>query len=371
MSAVLPKSAKSPAAEPTSIVMSEAQKKTYYSDLERLGLVPFWEIRKVLIPHHPQTATARHIWRIEDVRSYIGTSGKHVDVKGAERRALAMENPGLRGTYGVTQTMFASYQLVMPGEVAYNHRHSPAAFRFVIEGEGAHSVVAGEKFYLKSGDVLITPNMAWHDHGNESKSPVLWIDGLDIPLVGHFGATWKHMTPETPEGPVVRPNGDGLNRYASGVVPVGFKPSKKVPASPTYHYPYERTRGALEAMRRAGDIDACHGFKVRYINPTNGDDAFPTMSLFLQLVPKGFDALPYRSSDDMVYIVAEGAGKTVFDDGAIEWKKNDVFVVPCWHRHRHVPAGADAVLFSFSDRIAQEKLGLWVEHRADQPAPFE
>lgn len=357
-------------AEPAAIVMSEAEKKRYYDELTRLGLVPFWEIRKTLIPHEPQTATQPHIWRIQDVRNHIGMSGEHVDVMGAERRALAMENPGLRGTYGVTQNLFASYQLVMPGEVAYNHRHVPAAFRFVIEGEGAHSVVAGEKFYLKPGDVLIAPNMAWHDHGNESQSPVLWIDGLDIQLVSHFGSTFKHMTPEQPEGPIVRPLNDGLSRYGAGVIPLGYSASKEVPASPMYHYPFERTKGALEALRKAKDIDACHGYKVRYINPTNGDDAFPTMSLFLQLVPGGFDALPYRSTDDAVYIVVQGSGKTVFDDRTIEWGPNDVFVVPCWQRHRHVASSGDAVLFSFSDRVAQQKLGLWMEHRGNDPYPF-
>jgi gentisate 1,2-dioxygenase len=40
-----------------------------------------------------------------------------------------------------------------------------------------------------------------------------------------------------------------------------------------------------------------------------------------------------------------------------------VFMVPAWARHSH-RANEDTVLFSFSDRVVQEKLGLWREERS-------
>ena len=45
---------------------------------------------------------------------------------------------------------------------------------------------------------------------------------------------------------------------------------------------------------------------------------------------------------------------------AIEWGVNDVFVIPPWKRYHHEPA-EEAVLFSISDRPAQEALGIWRE----------
>ena len=63
-----------------------------------------------------------------------------------------------------------------------------------------------------------------------------------------------------------------------------------------------------------------------------------------------------------MYVAVEGKGRTIVGDTAIEWKPRDVFVVPGWHRHRHL-AAKESVLFSFSDRPVQEKLGLWREER--------
>ena len=83
----------------------------------------------------------------------------------------------------------ASLQFVGPGEIEDAHRHVASAFRFVLEGTGAHTTVAGEKFYLAPGDVVLTPNMAWHEHGNETNGPMIMFDALDIPLVNHFGAS--------------------------------------------------------------------------------------------------------------------------------------------------------------------------------------
>src|SRR5258706_205003 len=63
------------------------------------------------------------------------------------------------------------------------HRHSPAALRFIIEGSGAYTCVDGEKIVMSPGDMILTPSMVWHDHGNDGTQPVMWLDGLDIPLI--------------------------------------------------------------------------------------------------------------------------------------------------------------------------------------------
>ena len=78
--------------------------------------------------------------------------------------------------------------MLLPGEVARAHRHTPTAIRFIIEGSGAYTAVDGERVYMEPGDLVLTPSWAWHDHGNETKDRVVWMDGLDIPLIASLEA---------------------------------------------------------------------------------------------------------------------------------------------------------------------------------------
>jgi gentisate 1,2-dioxygenase len=252
-------------------------------------------------------------------------------------------------------------QLIMPGEVAPAHRHSQSALRFIIEGKGAYTAVDGERTYMSPGDFIITPSWTWHDHGNDSDQPMVWLDGLDIPLVGLLDAGF--MEPGNAETQMVtKPAGDSLARYGSGLLPVDWRPSS--PTSPVFNYPYARTRDALEQMKRQQEWDRCHGLKLRYVNPATGDHAMPTMATFMQLLPKGFAGAPYRSTDGAVYVCVEGRGETRIGDKTLAWSPRDVFVVPSWAAHTH-RAESESVLFSFSDRVVQEKLGLWREARGN------
>ena len=36
---------------------------------------------------------------------------------------------------------------------------------------------------MEEGDLILTPNWTWHDHINESEEPIIWLDGLDVPLI--------------------------------------------------------------------------------------------------------------------------------------------------------------------------------------------
>jgi gentisate 1,2-dioxygenase len=190
---------------------------------------------------------------------------------------------------------------------------------------------------------------------------MVWLDGLDIPMVGFFDASFAEDL-DTDEQSLSRPEGDSLARYGAGLLPVDWKPQG--PTSPLFNYPYARSREALEQMRRCDEWDPCHGLKLRYINPANGDFAMPTMGTFMQLLPKGFVTAGYRATDATVFSVVEGRGQTRVGEQVLEWGPRDTFVVPSWRRHVH-EADEDAVLFSFSDRPVQEKLGLWREDRGN------
>ena len=134
------------------------------------------------------------------------------------------------------------------------------------------------------------------------------------------------------------------------------------PAEPIFNYPYARTREALESIARNGDPDPHHGYKLRYANPATGGEAMPTIGANIQLLIKGTSTQPYRSSDATIFVGVEGSGQSRVGSETFAWRPHDVFVVPPWTPVTHSCA-EDSVLFSFSDRPVQQKLGLWREDR--------
>ena len=277
-----------------------------------------------------------------------------------KRQVLIYENPGLRGQSRITTSLYAGVQLVLPGEVAPAHRHTQSALRFVLEGSGAHTAVNGEKTIMEYGDFVITPPMSWHDHGNETDQPMFWLDGLDIPLVSFLDASFAESLGED-EQPVTRETGQSYAEYGHALMPVNAEQAGI--SSPIFNYPYVRSRETLDAMRRGSDPDPCHGWKLRYSNPLDGGSAMPTISTFIQMLPAGA-TMPYRSTDATICVGVEGSGTSTIGDVKINWGPRDVFVVPSWHSVVH-DVIEESVLFSFSDRVVQEKLGLWRERRGN------
>lgn len=337
------------------------ERRAFYAKIDKSNMTALWTVMSALITPEPKSACVPFVWRFDEIREAMLEAGKLITAKEAERRVLILENPGLRGQSKITTSLYCGVQLVMPHEVAPAHRHSQSALRFVLEGSGAYTAVNGEKTSMQVGDFVITPSQAWHDHGNETDAPMFWIDGLDIPIVQFFDASFvEHL--DLDEQPITRPLGDALARYGANMLPVGRTRSSAT--SPIFNYPYARSREALEQMRRAEEWDPCHGLKMRYVNPETGDHAMPTMGTFLQLLPMGFTTARYRSTDATVFSCVEGRGRTTVGDTVIEWGPKDIFVAPSWKPIVH-DAQADSVLFSFSDHPVQQKLGIWREDRGN------
>jgi gentisate 1,2-dioxygenase len=335
----------------------------FYDDIAPLNLAPLWEVLHGLVTPQPVGHCLPAIWHYDAARPKIMEAGGLITAKEAERRVLILENPALPGESRITTSLYAGWQLILPGEVAPSHRHTQSALRFIVEGEGAYTAVDGEKTIMREGDFVITPSWTWHDHGNDSDRPMVWLDGLDIPMLQFFDASFAERYPEDTQ-PLARPTGDALARYGSGLLPVDHRPER--PTSPVFNYPYARTREALEAMRRTEEWDPCHGLKLKYVNPETGDYAMPTIGTFMQLLPKGFETAAYRSTDAMVFSVVEGTGTVhVGEDHHFNFGPRDCFVVPSWHACRF-EAKEDVVVFSFSDRPVQEKLGFWRQDRGNQ-----
>jgi gentisate 1,2-dioxygenase len=339
--------------------MSNADRGAYYERIARHGMTPLWEVLGALVPPEPRTPVAAAFWHYADVRDAVMEAGRLITAEEAERRVLILENPALRGQSCITQSLYAGLQLIMPGEVAPAHRHAQSALRLVLDGEGAYTAVDGERTTMRRGDFIITPAWTWHDHGNLGNQPVVWLDGLDIPLVRFLDAGFAEKNEDKVQQPL-RPEGDALARYGANMVPVDFG---QTPSEPTrvFVYPYERTRAALHDIAR-GTPDPHLGFKQRFVNPATGASPMPTIGAFAQWLPAGFESKPYRSTDGTVVVCLEGEGEVSVGDRRSRFTENDVFVVPSWHALQ-LHAGRDTLLFSYSDRPVQQVLGLWREQR--------
>lgn len=337
------------------------EREAFYGRIDKSNLTALWTVLSALVTTEPKSPCVPYLWRFRDIREAMIEAGGLITAKEAERRVLILENPGMRGQSKITTSLYAGVQMVLPGEVAPAHKHSQSALRFILEGSGAHTTVNGEKTRMEVGDFVITPSDAWHDHGNETSEPMFWLDGLDIPLIQFLdGSFLEHHTED--EQPVTKPEGDALARYGANMLPVDQH--RRSVTSPIFNYPYSRSREALERMRNANEWDACHGLKMRYINPETGDHAMPTIGTFLQLLPKGFKSSRYRSTDATVFTAVEGRGRSRIGDTTVEWGPKDLFVVPSWNPVVH-EASSDAILFSYSDRPVQEKIGIWREDRGN------
>ena len=161
------------------------KKNDFYKNISKLNMAPLWEVLSKLVTPEPNTRTKSHIWYWKDTKNHVLDAGSIISAEQAERRVLILENPNMRGESKITDTLYAGLQLILPGEIAPSHRHTQSALRFVMHGNGAYTAVDGEKTIMRPGDFIITPSWTWHDHGNESEEPMIWLDGLDIPMVNH------------------------------------------------------------------------------------------------------------------------------------------------------------------------------------------
>ena len=331
-----------------------------YRRIEKHNFAPLWEVYHDLIPDEPKTRCRPAIWKWTDARPFLMEAGALITAKEALRRVLVLQNPGMPGESCVTQGLFAGYQLILPGEIAPSHRHSQSALRFVLEGAGAYTAVDGERTTMHPGDFIITPSWTWHDHGNPGPDPVIWLDGLDLPVVATFAAQFHEPYAEDVQ-PISRGEGASLARYGNNLKPLGaVAPFGKT--SPIFSYPYARSRETLARIAKEGDADACHGWKMEFINPLTGGHAMPTIAAYIQLLPKGLRTQPYRSTDGTVYSVVEGSGRVTIGEASFEFGRLDSFVVPSW-MPMSMTSDSECVLFSFSDRPGQDAMGLWREKR--------
>jgi len=277
----------------------------------------------------------------------------------AERRVLRLTNPELPGI--ASNTLVANIQIVMPGEIARAHRHSGAALRLIIEGSGGYTVVNGERLSMAPGDLVLTPNWSWHDHANDTDAPMIWLDGLDSPLIRMLECGFREQYEAEAQSVGVGAD-PSFAKYGAGGLRPAWEQMPTAQYSPLWHYPYTQTREALERLAAEGLSSPFDGVIMEYTNPITGGPAMPTIGCYVQLLRPGEHTQAHRHTSSAAFHVIAGSGYSIVDGQQLDWEDKDVFCVPGWAFHEHVNTGKEpAILFSHTDVPVMRSLDLYRE----------
>lgn len=341
--------------------------KDFTKDIQQYHLGPLWEAIPEVMNKTPEPQAQAYLWTGELLEKKLSEATEiFTPERGGERRAIYFQNPGLLyrqpwGHVAATQTMYAAVQLLQPGEEAPSHRHSQSAARFITNGEGAYTIVQGERIFMEEGDFLTTPKNLWHGHKHEGDKPMIWMDMLDIPTLYSIGGTFFEPYESGLQEPNV-PDNFTEKRYRGGMVrPIG---DGKYTIAPLANFKWNRTVDAIKGLMDF-DPNAFDGYAVEYINPSTGKSANPTLATWMQFLPKDFHTKAHRHTHSTIYHAYQGSGYTVINGVRFDWKKGDYFVVPNWAWHEHV-ASEDAYLFSVNDIPIMDRFELEQEEEYDK-----
>ncbi len=297
-----------------------------FADAREHDVSPLWTMMDAMVPPHPKPAAVPKLWAYDDLRPLLTRAGQLVGTDEAERRVFMLINPAMRPPY-TTDTLYAGLQLILPGETARAHRHVAFALRFIVEGGGAFTAVGGERVTMERGDLVLTPSWTWHDHGNDSDLPMVWLDGLDLPI------------------------------YQA--IPVNFAEPYNAPRYPS-------SPGALDSPLKfawpemAAKLDAVPGpfAAATYVNKKTGAPISRIIGAAAERIAAGRTSPRRRETTSAVYHVVSGTGTSRVDGVDLHWKASDTFAVPAWAPFVH-SAHEDAYLFRFDDRPLIDALGAY------------
>jgi gentisate 1,2-dioxygenase len=328
----------------------------YRAALAEQNLVPLWpSLRSVLPPGKPIPRTRATAWRYASLRPLLMQAGELTPIEKAERRVLVLANPG----HGLdkmqaSSAIYLGMQLLLPGELAPSHRHTPNAVRMIVEGEGAYTTVDGEKCPMERGDLILTPTGLWHEHGHEGTEPVVWLDVLDLPLVYYMEASY--VTEGTAQS--IERQGSERNYLHGGVVPspVFTRGNRRYPM---LRYPWRDVRAALVTL--AETEPAIEAVQVAYINPETGADCQNILGYSaLMLQPGETMRLPVRSPAAVFHLI-EGSAALTVDDAEFTLAPADTCCAPGFTQVmlRNASASEPAFLFIADESPLHKKLGVY------------
>jgi gentisate 1,2-dioxygenase len=279
-----------------------------------------------------------------------------ISLEDSERRVVRLVNPGLQERPFATHTLQISFQYVKPGENARAHRHTPAALRFVVQGTGGYTTVNGQQCVMEPGDLILTPKLTWHDHSNDSNEPILWLDGLDFPLIQALHQVMQERYSARRQ-PVEKNSEEVMEKLGASV-------RHGIALADFFHYKWRDTEPELRALARSPAArNRFDGYLLEYRSPLTGGPTMTTIQCAVQLLPPADETETHRHTSTVIYHVFRGTGTTQIGEEKFDWQQGDSFVVPLWYVHRHLnrSSSQDAILFSMSDAPVLRALDLYRE----------
>ncbi len=291
-----------------------------YEPLGKLDLTPGWIDREVpILRSEPKGKFPPKLWRYADCKAALDAAGRLIGTDLAERRNLILRNPVPGNDIATTQTLVNAYQMILPGEKARSHRHTPHALRVILDAKGAYSTVDGEKTLMETGDVVLTPGWAWHGHGHDGDQPAYWLDGLDVPLTQLLEPMFFELHPD------------------------GFEEVDVLTEDSPMRFTWSTIQSRTE--KAAPDTDGYFGRRVRLEAPT-----MPTIGIFVERLEAGQRTRRYRSTANVVFCPMLGTGRSRVGDQTFHWERGDTFAAPTWNWIEH-EVQSDTIMFSMSDEF--------------------
>jgi gentisate 1,2-dioxygenase len=307
-------------------------------------LQALWSLQRQLMPNVPIPSTRPWLWKWDTIFPLARRAGEIITIeRGGDRRVLALANPGLNGLPFTSTTLWGAIQYLGPGESAPAHRHTPSAIRFVMTGSGVYTTVDGDACEMEPGDLVLTPNWMWHDHNNYGDEPMVWFDGLDLPLMVTLESIFFENHPDLQQE--VRGHNLSEQLYAGSALAPSDHETDPL-NSPLLRYSWHRTEQQLEAQLKAqGGGEAT----VEYLNPATGGPAIRTFGCAMTRFAAGTHTPTRRRTGSSVRVVLHGTGRTVINGTEFEWGPGDIFVIPSWAKVEH-EASEQADHFVLDDR---------------------
>jgi gentisate 1,2-dioxygenase len=300
----------------------------YFEDLASKALAPGWAKREPQMWPAPRSKYVPAVWRYADARKALDTAGEFVSPEQAERRNLILVDPIEGNVYPSTRHLVAAYQLVLPGETAHAHRHSPNAIRIILDvGADTYTVVNGTRVDLAKDDVVLTPTWHWHDHSNLGDTSAFWIDILDVPLVQNLENIYFEEHPELDQKVIETDPNSSLR--AKGV---------DIAKATQAHGSYEIAPGGIATMS-IKSLGFKAGEKVNHPK---------------RIINRVYAVLAGRLKFDI-----EGLGE-------VELTRGDIVVVPTWHKHSVEGLDAYSQVIQVTDEPVFEKLGFTEVRRSGE-----
>ncbi len=320
------------------------------------NVVPLWEVLKGLIPKEPSKFVQPYHWSGKEIIARLRQLGTEIQVgENVERRVLVPVNPGLKkmGLYAATHTIYVGLQIVMPGEVAGAHRHTPFAARFMIEGRG-FTVVDGTRVDFEEDDYVVTPRWSWHDHANDGSQPAIWLDVLDIPIPRMLLATFFEDYPEETQPVTI---GSSLN-VRPKIAPSAWQKGE----TPAFIFKGREVVQLLSEMAKKKADDPFDGVALTYVNPHTGTDVSSTLGTYISLLKPHMKTRAHRHTMSVVNYAVRGRGAAIIDGTRFHWEQRDILVIPPWTWHEYENVGEEeAILLSITDGPLLQSLGLYRE----------